>query len=336
MDFDQVVDCILRNNASYREGGIIVDTTYEPYRRAATHLTVPHPADHPAYPSTICGVPGSFLLQYGSETADSYSGRQGGTRLLFSDGCAGDVCQTRGEAVADFGGNLLDDPLPTYAGLIPICILMHPADAGNGTFEDGSIDLTTGDQQTFQKISATVLIGTTCPRCVTSTGLCDSGDRAGMSCLHLGSEDVACPPTIIGVPPVMTLPLDLTTGTDTLNVPPHNPGGGATNPAGTFCGACDLDETVGCQNDQDCVDAGVCSGGLGSGCCVFGTNDGYAGEPCPGPVTSTSVEGAPGPFVPHLATLFCMGKTGSALVDATVGLPGPARYIEPRLNVFAW
>jgi hypothetical protein len=336
MDFDQVTDCILRNNASYREGGVVVDTTFEPYRRASTHLAVPHPPDHTSYPSTICGVPGSSLLQIGTTSAESWAGREGGTRLLFADGCAGDVCQTKGESLADFAGNLLDDPIQAYTGSVPVCILMTAGDAGNGTFEMGSVNLTSGEQQSFQTLSATLLIGTTCPKCITSTGLCDSGDRVDQPCLRRGSEDIACPPTIAGSPPVITIPLALSTGVQTLNVPSNNPAGGVTNPAGTFCGACDLAVSNPCQNDQDCIDKGFCSGGLGSGCCVFENNTGYAGEPCGAPPTTSSVEGAPGPFVPHLAGLFCTGKSGDGLVDSIAGLPGPVRYVEPRLNVYAW
>jgi hypothetical protein len=132
------------------------------------------------------------------------------------------------------------------------------------------------------------------------------------------------------------LPLDLTTETTTISVPPNSPGTGVTNPSGTFCGACDLDDTQGCQSDTDCINVGDCSGGVGSGCCVFGTNVGFAANTCPVPATSISVSGARGTFIPHLAGLSCMGKSGDALVDATAGLPGPTRYVEPRFNVFAW
>ena len=60
-------------------------------------------------------------------------------------------------------------------------------------------------------------------------------------------------------------PLDLDTENNTLSVPANNPVGGATNPVGTFCGMCDLDSTIGCQNDSDCIANGVCSGQHTSG-----------------------------------------------------------------------
>jgi hypothetical protein len=197
---DKVVDCLLRNNASSRGTGNIVDTTYEPFRRAATHLEVPHPASFATYPTTVCGVPGSFLLQYGSNSTSDVLGREGGTRLLSTTGCAGDVCSTRGESATAFAGNMLDDPINAYAGLIPLCFVLRPSDVGNGTFETGSIDLVQGIQSSFQRIQVELYIGAACPRCLVSTGKCDSGPRLGLSCLHKGAEDIACPPA--GTPTV--------------------------------------------------------------------------------------------------------------------------------------
>jgi len=114
-------------------------------------------------------------------------------------------------------------------------------------------------------------------------------------------------------------------------VPANNPGAGATNPSATFCGACDVDDTIGCQNDQDCIDNGVCSGVVGSGCCGFGTNTGAFGTDS---ATSASANGLRSQYVPKLATLFCTGKSGSALVDGTQGLPGPVRLIQQQLNAY--
>jgi hypothetical protein len=335
MTFDQVVDCVLRNNASSRPDGIIVDTIFEPYRRALTHLTVPHPADFATYPTTICGVPGSNLFQFGTNNQSEYVGRQGGTRMLFTTSCVGDVCQTQGESATDFAGNMWDDPYQMYVGAIPVCVVTQPQDTGNGTFETGQINLTSGAQTSIQVLTATLYIGQTCPKCNTAPapGFCSGGVNAGQLCIHRGSEDIACPPSGVGI--TMTLPLVFSTNTSTMSVPANNPGAGVTNPDGTFCGACDLDDTIGCQNDADCVSAGVCAAGFGNGCCTFGTNTGSTLSTCAGATTVTA-EGEAGPFIPHLAALWCMGKTGSALVDSTVGLPGPARFIEPRLNVYAW
>lgn len=108
----------------------------------------------------------------------------------------------------------------------------------------------------------------------TSYASVDSGPNAFQGCTAAGTTDTACPPLIVGNPPVIPNPLVLNTEPKTLPVPANNPGGGATNPAATYCGACDLDDTIGRQNDQDCVDQGVCGSGFGLACCAFGTNTG--------------------------------------------------------------
>jgi len=106
-----------------------------------------------------------------------------------------------------------------------------------------------------------------------------------------------------------------------------------TNPLGTFCGSCDIDPTIGCNNDQVCVDNGVCSGAVGSGCCQFGANTGAFGVDT---ATTITANGVRGPYLPKLATIFCTGLSGDGLVDSSQGLPGPVRLIQAQLNTFEY
>lgn len=329
-DFDEVVDCVLRSNSAHPLGGdpaasSIIDAVLEPLRTTSGHLPIPHPP----YPTTICGVPGSWVLDWGSEGGGRPAfGREGFSRLLLTDGCVGDVCQTKGSGVID---NMLDDPETLWAGVIPLCAVTRAGDTGNSSIEDGSIDLVTGQQTSFNLLSIELYVGA-CPKCLTASGACSGGVHAGGPCVSRGAEDISCPPG--GAPFVVFLqPVSLTTEPTTLLIPAHNPGGGVTNPAATFCGACDLDPRIGCQSDQDCDTRGACGAGIGAGCCVFGSNTGFNGYDS---ALSVAGGGARGPLIPHLSGLWCMGETGNGLIDASVGLPGPVRYIEPRVNVVEW
>jgi hypothetical protein len=206
------------------------------------------------------------------------------------------------------------------------------SDSGNGTPADGSIDLASGQGGSFAPIRTEVLIGTTCPTCDATTGLCTGGSpNDGSPCNNKGGTDVACPPP--GAGPIIPNPLDLSTEPNTLSVPANNPGAGATNPSQTFCGACDGDESQGCQNDTDCVATGACVAGFGLGCCQFGTNTGAFGIDA---ATSATANGLRSVYVPKLATIFCTGKTTSPLVNTSQGLPGPVRLVQLQLNAFQW
>jgi hypothetical protein len=322
LDEDEIADCFLSAAIGDVGDAQFGDTAAEQLGRVAQEI-VP---DAPKVPSEVCGVTYASVLSIGSESDDATVAEAGGAAPLNLVGCLGGVCDTTGQGVI---GNNLTAPTQTFAGLIAICLVTTTGNAGNGTPQDGTIDLNTGEQHSFAPISSTVMIGTTCPICDAGTGLCDSGPNAGTPCANKGGTDTACPPA--GAGPVIPNPLDLSTEPHTLSVPANNPGGGATNPAATFCGSCDVDPTVGCQNDQDCIDNGVCSGILGSGCCEFGTNTGAFGDDG---ATTASANGLRSQYVPKLATIFCTGESGSGLVDGTQGLPGPVRLVQLQLNAY--
>ena len=319
-------DCILLGAIGDIGTSVFGDPAGEIMARGATDI-VPQATN----PLSVCGVTLGSILSIGSASAPQAPAEAGGAAPLLITSCAGTLCQTKGTGAI---GNNLTAPTQTFAGMIPVCLVTTTGDAGNSTPESGNIDLGSGVQNSFTPISTTVLIGTTCPICDPALKQCDSGPNATKACSNFGSQDTACPPTVVGTPPVIPNPLNLSTEPVTLSVPANNPGGGATNPSGTFCGNCDLDTTIGCNNDSVCVAASACSGAVGSGCCNFGTNTGAFGVAS---ATSISTSGARrGPYVPIIATTFCTGQSGDGLVDSTQGLPGPVRLVQEQLNAFLY
>jgi hypothetical protein len=317
----ELADCVLVGAIGDTNTAIFGDAAGEIMGRAANSVV-------PDDPLGVCAVTLASGLSIGSASADVTLAEAGGVAPSNVDGCVGTLCDTSGAGII---GNNLTAPTQTFAGVIAICLVTVTGDAGNGTPADGQIDIATGEQTSFAPISSTVLIGTTCPVC--TAGVCDSGDNAGQPCTSPNGTDTACPPTVVGVPPVIPNPLDLTSEGASITVPANSPGTGVTNPSGTFCGACDFDETVGCNHDSVCVAAGACSGAVGSGCCVFGTNTGAFGDAS---ATTASAPGVRGPYVARLGTVFCTGKSGSGLVDGTQGLPGPVRLVQQQLNAFTY
>lgn len=324
LDASELADCILEGAIGDIAGSIFGDPAGAILAKGAAEI-VP---DSPVVPFEVCAVTLGSVLSIGSEAGPQSPAEAGGAAPLLTENCAAGVCDTKGQGIV---GNNLTAPTQTFAGVIAVCLVTVTSDSGNGTGADGTIDLNTGDAATFSPILSTVLIGTTCPIC--DLGVCDSGDNQDDPCSSPGGTDTACPPTIAGVPPIIPNPLDLTTGVNSLSVPANNPGGGVTNPSATFCGACDLDDTIGCQSDQACDLEGVCGAGVGLGCCVFGTNTGAFGVD-----NATEVErnGTPGQYLSQMGTVFCTGVSGDGLVDGTQGLPGPVSLVQAQLNTFQY
>jgi hypothetical protein len=323
---DEVADCVLQGAIGDISANVFGDPAGEVMARAATDIVPQTTA-----PLSVCGVTLGSILQIGSASTSATPAEAGGAQQVFIDGaCVGTVCQTKGGTLL---GNNLTAPTQTFAGLIPVCLVTVTSDAGNLTTQDGDIDLGTGEQNSFAPIRSTVLVGTTCPLCDATSSTCDTGPNAGLPCSAPGATDTACPPTIAGMPSVIPNPLALSTEPTTLSVPANNPVGGANNPAAAFCGACDLDDTLGCQNDADCVALGACSGGVGSGCCGFSASPGAFGNAA---ATTITTNGKRGPYIPILGTAFCTGKSGSGLVDSSQGLPGPVRLVQEQLNTFEY
>jgi hypothetical protein len=318
-----LADCVLQGAIGDFTHAIFGDPAAEIMGRAATDL-VPDPGSTGAL-NGVCGLTMGSILQIGALSTSNTPAEAGGAQPLdiTAASCASQPCDTTGRGTV---GNNLTAPTQTFAGTIPICLVTVTSDAGMGKTQTGTIDTVTGEQHSFAPISTTVVF-TVCPVC--NAGLCDSGVNAGKKCSASGSQDIACPPSTVGGEPVIPNPLNLSTESLTLSVPANNPGGGATNPSGAFCGACDGDTTIGCQNDSECTLQGVCGG---AGCCQFSTSPGAFGQA----VTSINSTGKRGPYVPQLGTVFCTGKSGDPLVDPSQGLPGPVRLVQSQVNNFEY
>lgn len=324
----ELADCIVRTAAGQIDARKQRGTVGEILGSGAPDFAVDTPILTKA-----CGVVLGAITHVGSLASSAATvTTTGSTDPLLADGCSigNPLCPTKGELAV---GNLVAPPQQTFAGTIPICMTTRSLDAGNGTPESGRINLSTGLQDSYEPVAFSINIGVTCPICNKATLSCDTGAHAGLPCTSPGETDVACPPQTLPSVPIIAEELHMSTEATVLAVPPNNPAGGTSNPAGAFCGACDLDEAVSCTNDSDCVSKAICSGAAGSGCCRFGSNIGAFGD---ANAQAVQVEGTRSPFLPQLASLGCAGKTGDGIVDNSIGLPGPLRSVQTRLNAFQY
>jgi hypothetical protein len=143
---------------------------------------------------------------------------------------------------------------------------------------------------------------------------CLGGGNAGTPCTVSGD----CLSAVCSVPGLATAPNQCDDDTCS-GVPGNNEGQCAAGPFDQFCGP--HARYVGCFTDGDCTFPGdTCSIGKNRPCY---TDNGTIGAS----VTSTGVADVP---VNHeandvLASLFCIGPTSSAAVNAAAGLPGLGR-----------
>jgi hypothetical protein len=255
-------------------------------------------------------------------------------------------------------------PLPLIAGGVAVCVI----NVFSAPTITGMANPTTGAMAGEVDLHSQVFITDqtkVCPRC--ETGTCDSGLNQGHSChvdgvvpvvnslasnktFHLSKD---CPPN--GTPiATLTIPLPITTGTDT------TPGTGGSKPcrqneaqgvpvADDGCSSgCGTDNCTGnaCTSmipdpsnpsHMICVDV---KGGLSQGCCndnpavpCFPTRPGGVGIVRTGrPVTPMTVTGATGSF-PKVSSgevtvaTFCIAATGNSNIDTVTGLPGPGAVV---------
>jgi len=327
LDPNELVDCILRTSLGELTLAGLAGTVGTLLGTGAPDAAVDAPL-----PKQICGVTLGGLGRIGAQAAFYAPATPMGTlNVSVPDGCtAGNpICNTKGDGIV---GNMVAPPRQVVAGAIPICLTTRSLDAGNGTPEDGSIDLSTGQQTSVAPIATTVHLGIPCPICDRVTKVCTSptndSPHEGQPCTSPGRTDIACPPKVQPVAPMIVQRTELTTESVTLDVPV---GAGVSNPVGAFCGACDGDPTIVCRRDQDCTAAGVCS--AATGCCQFSTVKGAHGDAT---VQLLQASGRRGSFVPQLAGVGCVAPSGDPVVDGSVGLPGPLRTAESRLNAFRY
>ena len=282
---------------------------------------------------------------------------RGATIQMCLQGCdvtANSQCTEEEMSTEQTNGAFFGAPIPLLAAGVPVCLVNR---FGSPKLTGGAVDLLTGGiAANINLLSSVYLSSATqlCPRCsgndVGKTGICDSGPQQGRACRTGGVVTVSnapgntlfttsadCLPTGPAAG-VLTIGLSLTTGTSTLNGP--KPCGASQDDqcgGGASCSApCTGPACVSTTASGQCVDA---KGGLSQLCCSNDTT-----RPCfptagGGQIVRTGSAAPPTPVFPDptypktgsevLVATFCESATGSSVVNATTGLPGPGALILP-------
>ena len=248
----------------------------------------------------------------------------GATNRFAVTGCAGTVC-TLGPVNVPPSGTIdcsatncaFGPPLPIPNGGQTTCIvnkLSAPVsgqlDIAAGTTSNLGISLSS---DTF--ITGSSHVSQPCPRCVVSgtpsptnplSGTCDRGARSGLACITTNSQGLSkdCVPggsdgsIHVGIIPIALTPL--TTGS--LVVPASS----VVSGGGIFCPSADPNANQ-TSSQRGCFKSG------GSTCQRIEENGSPAGSLQTFNVAKNVT----------LASVFCVRKSGSVLVDASANLPGP-------------
>ena len=290
----------------------------------------------------------NFPVVFGATLTVCLTGCNADTNPL----CLIDTASTDSVNLPTFGA-----PLPLFSAGVPVCVVNRFA---SPKVTDGTGDLRTGDLASVVHLLSDVYITPTnalCPRCsgkeIGKTGTCDSGARQGQACRTDGVITVAeapgdksftlssdCPPG--GTPAgTLTVTLPATTGASTLTGPRPCAGqpfdddcsrpGGVGGTCSATCTAC-----VGTTGAGDCI---APNGGIQQLCCSGDTTRACFPTAGGGQIVRTGRPGLPVPPWPDpaypktasavLAATFCEGSSGSTLVNAVAGLPGPGAVILP-------
>jgi hypothetical protein len=291
----------------------------------------------------VTGQAHNFPLPAGSTLRMCVAGCDAST----SSACVEDDAATASVQAPTFG-----PPLPLFTAGVATCIVNRFAPSG---LSGGTADLATGVVGGDLHLLSDVYLTSdaqVCPTCsanvVGGTGTCTSGRSAGQACRtesiteagtasstrHLAVSSDCMPD---GTPAgTLTLTLPLTTSTATL---PGPHACGAKQDDGCGAGTCDAACTgtacVATAPDGTCIDV---KGGLSQVCCSSNT-----ALPCfptrSGAIVRNGAPGVPTPAWPDttypktgeatLVSTFCEGATGSIVVDAVTGLPGPGALVLP-------
>jgi hypothetical protein len=318
-------------------------------------------------PTNPAGGASSLVLSVASEGTDLDNGVSGlshnfpipeGAELhLCLAGCDAEsnpTCHVDEAATDQVKSRTFGPPLPLFSAGVPVCIVNRFA---TPSFTSGTADVTSGAVAGDLHLLSDVYLTTStqvCPHCSATagggTGVCVGGRRDGQACRTEAVLDVALAPgdgryalssdcTPTGTPAgTLDLTLPVTTGTATLAGPRPC---GATADDGCHGGTCDAACTgsacVARTATGDCIDV---KGGISQVCCA--TNTQLACFPTgsgTGAIVRTGAAAAPLPAWPDagfpktssatLVSTFCESATGSILVDAVTGLPGPGALVLP-------
>ena len=270
-------------------------------------------------------------------------------RLTCPD--TGDDCTLGGGAAGDAFGA----PIPLSSGGAPACVVNRLRDAINGTMQrkKGCAEIKLG---LTSRVFMAHDLARPCPVCEDDPtandgqrqGTCAGGAHAGRPCdahatsTRFGATSNDCLPAGTGVGD-LSLDLVLRTGAVALESGPPC----ANVPPGGIC-LCDAQATKNACFTGECPPTDRCDQGPYDGTC-----DGQPYRPCtlgsstedcearfPGAGTCQSTPrpcfGAPlatsgtcDPTTPTFVATFCVAATRAASLNATAGLPGPARLVLP-------
>jgi hypothetical protein len=260
---------------------------------------------------------------------------------------------TEDAATDQVNGSTFGAPLPLFT-VAPVCIVNRFA---TPKITDATIDLRTGAVSSTLHLLTDVYITVAtnlCPRCsgaaIGQVGTCNAGARSGLACRTEGIVTVEtapgdkvftlssdCPPS--GQPAgTISITLPMTTGASTL--PGPRPCGAAQDDdcRGGTCSATCTGSACASMFEGQCV---ASLGGISQVCCSSNTIRSCfpTAAASGGMIVRTGTPGVPAPSWPDpgypksasatLAASFCSGSTGSTVVDATTGLPGPGALLLP-------
>jgi hypothetical protein len=317
--------------------------------------------DHGAL-SFALACPGSSL---GSCGACALSGPIQSTTPVNNRRCQNateQVCSSDADCPGSACAFFFGPPLPLSGGGVPTCITTRVgAVTGTVTPETGS---GASDFPTVQSIFIGIAPGQPCPTCsgaaFNTAGTCSGGARDGQPCtVHgtstlFGNTSLDCPPTATANIGDLDAPLNLTTGTRSIEPT-------ETCTASTVAGApcyCPGQRMPNSCDDLVCtVDAsgeGVCEGGpvdsfceqqpfvgcATSGDCPLDGDHCVVSPPhmrqCAGPTDATgrltgplARTGTPGTMSQIQVAVFCLAATRSGAINGAAGLPGPVTLRLP-------
>ncbi len=286
------------------------------------------------------GISHNFPVDFGSQLV---------LCLTDCDASSNPLCTvTSPTGAGSVNGEFFGAPLPLFTAGAPVCVINKFAEGENIT---GSMNVQTGEVHATVHQGSEVWLANggqpVCPQCsgqgLGKSGSCNAGARKGKPCKTDGvtvvqgatyNVSTQCPPGGDQAVKQATLDITLPLTSETTTL--------AANAAGSF--PCPAQTTHDQCGSQDCTNAcagtaGV-NGGVNQFCCgttpCFPTRSGQA-------IERSGARSVPQPAWPNtdypktgndgaLATVFCIAKTGSPIVDGVSGLPAPGGLLLPGVE----
>jgi hypothetical protein len=360
---NSIVDC----DAAGRCPTTTTTTSTTPSTTTTTTTTmVQCPREAPGLPGELdftVATSGSDLDEGWTGTSHNFPVIQGSTlRYCLSDcnGTTDTLCDGSGETGENtLNGPTFGAPLPLLAAGIPVCVINRYQSSPLRSTFDLATGQGSGDVNLFSDVYLTSNSSEVCPRCnptvpnadptqqIGKPGKCSATARAGAGtdCTIEGQVNVAlgagqmqyflssaCLPAASQNQATLDIRLPLTTGQPPPLVGPRPCGDSAgpqTNDDSCVTGTCTEGACTGpaCVSGSgtQCIDA---KGGISQACCSNNTT-----IPCFTTKGGGSIIRTGSPILASgqgaFAATFCIARTGSTLINASTGLPGPGALILP-------